>query len=199
MKSIKAYLFVVFVSGLALASCINNGSQPSIRPERFSTISAHEYWDQAISLASTNWPGSYLREFSAGITLDSSAVESAAVSYTFTSNQSDDVSFVVGCDIDSCKTFEIEHSDRFPIIPCDPIDLSDPLIDSTEALTLAITEGGIDQIYSDTVRGQISLSRGYPACTKKIYWIATFHDRNGVGGHVFIDATTGKIVKDQSQ
>lgn len=160
---------------------------------QISMLSVHDHLSSAIALAQKWHTDAYLLNVSIDVLVPNANSSKNDISFVFRSPSNENKELLVRCS-DNCYLKEFSSSLSLP--ECFHLEINDSMIDSEQALNLALKHGGDEHIDDKNMLVNLYLER-YPPCRgEKTAWrvdfknIVTFEDARFI-----FDATTGELLE----
>ena len=141
LKLIFGVFLAILVSTCSVAEReVIDNTGPTV--PQFNVLSVRDYLSSALALAQEWQSDAYLLNVSVNVELPHVKSSNNEVSFEFRSPSNENVSLVISCQ----KTCSSEELTTVRLPQCTPLEISDSLLESDDALALGLKSGGINYI-----------------------------------------------------
>ena len=176
-----------------LPSCRDQPDGASSTPS-LPVLSVEGYWDMADELAKEWHNDAQVYNINARVVLPNDKTSGPSIIFAFHSAQDLMTEFIVTCSVESCQSYDLEHSPGYPLHLC-PIERNAFRIDTKQVLATALENGLEDYVFEEKATVYLDLSRTV-ACQEKAVWVASgFISSPLQSTFVWIDAMTGEVIE----
>jgi len=194
VRSAVCYTLSIWAcAGIVLSACSIEASETSeVAVPEIRVLSARERSEEAWELAREWRDDVELKEIQAGIFGPDRPGATPLVDFVFESPSEQERRFIVGCSAAGCGGRAI----RVPyLLGFGSVDLDDGMIDSMEAATIGVENGGSELVYSGSATTMwVRLGRDKPRDTGPVVWLAYFAGP-GEQVNVVIDPYTAEVIR----
>lgn len=193
LKLIFGILLVLLSSTCSVADReVNDNAEPTV--PRFTVLLVRDYLPSALALAQEWQSDAYLLNISVDVELPHVKSISNEISFEFRSPSNENISLVIFCQ-KTCSSEELTTTIELP--QCLPLEISDSLLESREALELGLKNGGVDYINGENAYAFMYLERNYPRCNgSTVTWRVQFGNYFSSEQVLFVfDAESGELLE----
>jgi hypothetical protein len=196
----KGLLLNMAAAAAALAAFVTSCVDPatSATPELHHALvasSVRPCWEQAVQLAEEWQVDARIVQVETTPKVPEGISHSYAVIYRVQSPSEKYETFFVSCKYDAARTGTIDHKEGWPVDLWPPLVPEDFIIDSQQALDIAIQNGGSRLASSQDSWIDLYLSRSVPWARGKAIWRVNFWIPPIESMSIYIDANTGEVLE----